>query len=171
MESEAKAFLATVSRFIEWIETGKHDLISARELLVDLIKDIHRLEKYRDFEPMDDEFERREHEGWKEDIQKLKDLPFQYYAEIFDPHNFEKAEVVTGDLMDDFADIYGDLYVANQALKKGYETEALRISISMYFMHWGYHVNSALRAIDEFYIHYYESEPGSPYNSSQSLRD
>lgn len=39
----------------------------------------------------------------------LPQLPFQYYREIFDAHDWEDDEPGVGDLYDDLADIYRDL--------------------------------------------------------------
>lgn len=161
MTPEAEAFLKSAMRFCQWSENEPHEVPIAREILIDLIKDIPRLECWRDIAPIEDEFEGRGIQDWNEDVRRFKDLPFQCYLEVFDPHNFEKQEILTKDVATDLADIYGDLFQGCQALKAGYEEEALRIMVSSYFAHWGYHSSSALRAIDEYYQHYYQSEQGA----------
>lgn len=97
-------------------------------------------------------YPRRGIEGWKTDHKSLSDLPFQYYVSVFDPHDFEALdEPVTGDLHDDFADIYGDLWHGLQIYRAGNIQAALSRWVDSYFYHWGHHASSALRAIDHYY--------------------
>ena len=158
MKTEAKEFLDVVERYCAWVESERHDLIDARDLLIDLIKPIPIVDEYRGATETDKEFDRRGYEGWKKDMERFSDLPFQYYRTAFDPHKIDDAEAVVGDLHDDLADIYGDLHEALQALKAGYPIEALGLVLQSYHFHWGHHAVSALKAIDEFYRNYLDSE-------------
>ena len=152
MSLAAESFTENVERFCEWAEAEKHGLIEARQHLLALATSIPRLENYRESELGDDELPRRGYEGWKEDHERFGDLPFQYYMSVFDSHDLEnRDEPVTGDLHDDFADIYGDLWRGLEAHKAGRIKEALSIWIESYFCHWGNHAASALKAIDDYY--------------------
>jgi hypothetical protein len=152
MSLAAEQFTETVERFCEWAEGQDHSLIDGRQLLVSLITSIPHLVGYRYSGTSDEEFPRREHAGWQEDHKRFSDLPFQYYRVVFDPLDFDSTdEPVTGDLHDDFADIYGDLWHGLQARRAGDLKEALSLWIDSYFFHWGQHATSALGAIDAFY--------------------
>lgn len=79
-------------------------------------------------------------------------MPFQYYRVVFNPFDFDATdEPVTGDLHDDLADIYGDLWHGLQAHQSGEVGEALFLWADSYFFHWGHHATSALYAIDAYY--------------------
>ena len=56
-----------------------------------------------------------------------------------------------GDLHDDFADIYGDLWHGLQAHRAGRTRDAIALWVDSYFYHWGYQRQLAFNAIDEFY--------------------
>ena len=71
---------------------------------------------------------------------------------MFDSQDLiESEKPVVGDLYDDLADIYGDLWEGIQALKAGEKTEALSLWVTSYFFHWGHHASAALKALDDFY--------------------
>jgi hypothetical protein len=80
----------------------------------------------------------------------LKALPFQYYWEVFTPTDERDHESVTGDLFDDFLDIYGDIAGGLWLYERGH-VEAAVFEWSFDFgMHWGRHVVSALHALHSF---------------------
>ena len=86
------------------------------------------------------------------DIRMFSDLPFQFYRVVFDPHNLDATdEPVMGDLHDDLADIYGELWHGLQAYRGGDFDVALSLWVDSYFIHWGRHASSALAAIDTYY--------------------
>jgi hypothetical protein len=74
-------------------------------------------------------------------------LPFQYYAEVFDPLEVSGSEPVTGDLADDLMDIYCDLKQGVQYLDDGHPVQAVFHWSFTYAVHWGRHATSALRAL------------------------
>jgi len=166
MSLAAECFTENVERFCEWVEADKHDLIESRQHLITLMTSIPWLGEFCDADDGDGDFPRRGYEGWKLDHKRFADLPFQYYRSVFDPHDFDSAdEPVTGDLHDDLADIYGDLWNGLQAHRAGQTNAALSIWVSSYFYHWGHHASSALHAIDEFYrTNQNRSEQGAPSN-------
>jgi hypothetical protein len=97
------------------------------------------------------DYARRDHEGWKADHQRFKDFPFQYYREMFSPCDLDDEDPVTGDIHDDLADIYGDLWHGLQALDRGDGVYAVKYWRESYFQHWGHHAASAVYVIDEYY--------------------
>ncbi|WP_378080083.1 DUF5063 domain-containing protein [Cerasicoccus arenae] len=160
MSLASEAFTENVIAFCEWAEGKKHSLLEARQRILALMSSIPHLESFRGAIESDEEHERRGHEGWKEDCERLSDLPFQYYNTIFDPHDFEEKEkAIVGDLSDDLSDIYGDLFHGLSAYKKGSKREAIGIWVDSYFYHWGHHASQALWAIDQFYRNNQGSEP------------
>ena len=152
MTLAAESFTENVEWFCDWAEGDAHTLIEGRQHLITLMSSIPWIEDFRDAGSDDADFPRRGHDGWKEDHQRFADLPFQYYRSVFDPHDFDSTdEPVTGDLHDDFSDIFGDLWHGLQAHRAGQTQDALAHWVDSYFTHWGHHASSALNAIDEFY--------------------
>jgi len=152
MNLAAESFIESVERFCEWSEADKHDCLEARQHLLTLMVSIPHLEEYR--YAGDDEITapRRGNEQWKRDHKHFSNLPFQYYQIIFDPHNLKQTDdSVTGDLCNDFADVFGDLWGGLELHRSGHTIEALSHWVDSYFYHWGHHASSALRALDEFY--------------------
>jgi hypothetical protein len=70
---------------------------------------------------------------------------------VFSPCDIEDDDPVTGDVHDDLADIYADLWHGLQALDRGDGVYAVRHWRESYFQHWGHHASSAIYAIDEYY--------------------
>ena len=150
MSLASETFTQHVKSYCTWAEGNLHTLQSAREHLILLMADIPYLEEYRGG-AIQGEYARRGHAEWQETCKRFADLPFQFYHTVFDPHDLSSEEAVMGDLQDDLADIYGDLFEGLQAHLVGQTTDALRIWVDSYFYHWGHHLASALKAIDEFY--------------------
>jgi len=90
--------------------------------------------------------------GWECIHKKYAPIEFQYYNEIFDPHNFEDKEPVTGDLHDDLADIYCDIKPGVLLYQKGFTDAAVFEWKSSFNFHWGKHILSAMRAIYMYQI-------------------
>ena len=152
MSFAADTFVENVERFCEWSEGREHKLVEARQHLISLMASIPWLGEFRNGGSCEESFPRRGHEGWQEDHRRFADLPFQHYRMVFDPHDLESAEeAVLGDLHDDFADIYGDLWHGLQAHRSGQTEEALSLWVGSYFIHWGHHASSALNVIDEYW--------------------
>jgi len=97
------------------------------------------------------DYPRRGHEGWPVDHKRFSDFPFQYYREVFSPCDLDEKPPVAGDVHDDLADIYGDLWHGLQALDRGDGIYAVSYWRESYFQHWGHHASSAIYAIDEYY--------------------
>jgi hypothetical protein len=96
------------------------------------------------------DFPRREHDGWTKDVARLADLPLQYYRVAFDPLAIDDESTVVGDVCDDLADIYGDLWHGLQAHDAGATIYAINYWRNSYRDHWGRHATCAIAAIDAF---------------------
>ena len=172
MSLAAESFTENVISFCKWVEGSKHTLTESRQHILTLMFSIPYLESFRGAYETDEEHEHRGHEGWKADLERFNDLPFDHYQTMFNPHDLtEEEKPVMGSLRDDLADIYGDLFEGLSAYKKGYRKEAIGIWIQSYFFHWGQHASSALNAIDHLYRENQGCDPGDRINSVTSLRD
>ena len=93
-----------------------------------------------------------EEDGYKErDYNEVRGtlpkLPFKTYREFFDSFDFEDSEIVTADLYDDVADIYGDLKEGLFVYENDSPGEAERCWRQSFRYHWGEHATGALRAL------------------------
>lgn len=145
-----EAFTDNVRRFCQWVESGTHDLETARQLLLALMQGIPFLtvSEAQDDEP---QYPQRDYEGWKADYQRFSDFPFQYYREVYSPCKLDDEPPLIGDVHDDFADIYGELWHGLQAWDRGDAVYAISYWRDSYFRHWGHHASSAIHALDEYY--------------------
>jgi hypothetical protein len=71
----------------------------------------------------------------------------RFYREVFDPYAEPSDAEVTGDLIDDFSDIYRDLQRGLVHWQSGMSGEALWEWRFNFQIHWAEHAMSALRAI------------------------
>jgi hypothetical protein len=152
MIPEATHLVNAAERFCAWAEGEHHLLIDARQHVLELMACIPPLQHLRYAGSSESDFPRRGHEAWTHDIKRFSDLPFQFYRVVFDPHDLDAIdEPVMGNLQDDLADIYGDLWHGLQAYRGGDSDEAISLLVDSYFFHWGRHASSALAAIDTYY--------------------
>jgi hypothetical protein len=93
------------------------------------------------------EAQRYTHKERQDIFRKYAPVQFQYYREMFDPHDFNEKEPVTGDLHDDLSNIYCDLKPALSLYNDGHVTEAAFSWRLSFNIHWGEHLLSAMRAI------------------------
>jgi hypothetical protein len=150
MSLAIETFAENVRHFCQWAESRKHDVETPRQLLLALMQGIPYL-VVPDAQEEESEYPERGHEGWQVDHKRFSDFPFQHYREVFSPCDLDDEAPVTGDVHDDFADIYGDLWHGLQALDRGDGVYAVRYWRESYFQHWGHHASSAIYAIDEYY--------------------
>ena len=168
MIPEAAHLVNAAERFCAWVEGDRHLLIDARQHLLILMASIPPLQHLRHSGRGGMEYPRRGHEGWKRDIRRFADLPFQLYRVVFDPHDLDAVdEPVMGDLHDDLADIYGDLWHGLQALRCGDADHTVSLLVDSYYFHWGRHASSALAAIDTWYC----ADPTNANRSSDETGD
>ena len=151
MSIAIETFAENVRQFCQWSEAGPHDVETARQLLLALMQGVPDLVVADEKRDEEAEYPYREYEGWKADHKRFSDFPIQYYREVFSPCDLDDEPPVTGDVHDDLADIYGDLWHGLQALDRGDEIYAVRYWRESYFQHWGHHASSAIYAIDEYY--------------------
>jgi len=153
------SFAATVQAFCHWAEYGARDVLGCRRFLLALLTDVVSIrpehdpdEDGEDEDETDVDYPRRGFDGYKHDYQLFKDLPLQNYRVVFDPLELESCDndSVIGDLHDDLADIYGDLWHGLQAFNAGDEDYAHWHWWNSYGYHWGRHAVGALHAIDEW---------------------
>ena len=78
---------------------------------------------------------------------KVKELPLQYYSEIYSNLIVPPEEPVVGDLMDDLLDIYSDLSPGLVLYNSNEKEEALAHWKFWFTVHWGEHATSAIRAM------------------------
>jgi hypothetical protein len=146
-------FPKLVSKYCNWVESlDSHTTFDLNDLLIllsDLLKEALLMPVPTGFTSETDlkQFSQRE---WKKIHEKFSSLPFQYYREVFDPHDFEDDESVTGDLHEDLADIYCDLKRSLLIYHKGFEDQAIFEWKWSFNYHWGEHILSALRALFMF---------------------
>lgn len=150
---QIEAFAKYADKFCSWTESlQKNDTINLDELLILLSEMLNTalLLPIIDAESVDEDTERLTHDEWTTIHKKISSLPFQYYYEIFDPHDFEDKEPVTGDLHDDLADIYRDIKPGVILYQKGFISDAAFEWKLSFGTHWGEHILSAMRAIYMF---------------------
>lgn len=105
-----ETFAENARGFCSWAESQKHDLTTVRQLLLALIQGVPYLIVQGVLEG--GEYPRRGHERWKTDHKRFADFPFQHYRLVFSPCDIDDDPPVTGDVHDDFADVYADLVMA-----------------------------------------------------------
>lgn len=145
-----ETFTDSVRRYCLWHESDMHDVESARQLLLALMQGIPYL-TLSDISPDVPDFPRRGYEGWRLDCERLSDFPLRLYGMLFDPCDVDAGNLVVGDICDDLADIYGELWHGLQAMEKGYGAYAVNHWRDSYFGHWGRHAASGVYAIDAYH--------------------
>lgn len=90
---------------------------------------------------------RSDDDAWRAIYTRFGALPFNHYASIFDPQQLDEAEVDTGDLADDLADIWRDLDEGLVAFTSGHTGAAEWQWAWSFRNHWGRHAASAIHAL------------------------
>jgi hypothetical protein len=81
----------------------------------------------------------------------LRNLPIQYYWEVFTPSDLDgNKEAVCGDLFDDFLDIYADLADGLWLYDREHFEAAVFSWSHTFGFHWGRHAVSAMHALHSF---------------------
>ncbi|WP_144056795.1 DUF5063 domain-containing protein [Rhodopirellula europaea] len=167
MSLALEAFVENVREFCDWIESDQHTLQPVRQTLLALLQGTPYLVVSGSTEPAADDFPRREHSGWLEDVARLKELPLQYYRVAFDPLAIDDETAVVGDVCDDLADIYGELWHGLQAYDAGSTIYAVNHWRDSFRFHWGLHATGAIAAIDAYLR---RQESGEPDDARESPR-
>jgi len=150
MSLAIEAFVENARHFCQWVESDKHDLEAGRQVLLALMQGVPYLMAPQS-EVGHPEYPERSHQDWEKDHKRFSDFPLQYYRQMFSPCDLDDEVPVTGDVHDDFADIYGDLWHGLQALDRSDGVYAVNYWRDSYFQHWGHHASAAIYAIDEYY--------------------
>ena len=150
MSLAIEAFIENVRAYCELIESDQHDVRVIRQTLLALMQGVPYLITDGVDDSNDVEFPRRGHDGWTTDVARLADLPLQYYRSVFDPLDAADETTVVGDVCDDLADIYGELWHGLQANDAGATIYAVNHWRDSYLDHWGHHAVGAVSAIDAY---------------------
>jgi hypothetical protein len=150
MSLAIEAFIENARVFCNWLESDRHDILAVRQTLLALLQGVPSLIVNGADDIDTDAVPRRDHDAWSADVARLSDLPLQYYRVAFDPLALETESTVVGDVCDDLADIYGELWHGLQALDSGATIYAVRHWHDSYRYHWGLHATGALFAIDAY---------------------
>jgi Domain of unknown function (DUF5063) len=148
--SEVARFAEVARRYCAWVEREAENLIdlnTTRCLLAELqlaalgLPDLDSGDHQKIHKPAPELKERV--------LQRVSAVPFRYYWNTFDPLK-EKEEPVCGDLAEDLADIWLDLWEGLYLFDAGHRLEANFHWRVLYDSHWGQHVLDAQRAIYAF---------------------
>ena len=150
MSLAIEAFIENARTYCELIEADLHDVAAIRQTLLALMQGVPCLKTNGADDSDDIEFPRRGHDGWTKDVARLADLPLQYYRMVFDPLDATDESTVVGDVCDDLADIYGELWHGLQAYDAGATIHAVNHWRDSYRDHWGHHAVGAVSAIDAY---------------------
>ncbi len=74
-------------------------------------------------------------------------LPFDYYAEVFNPLVMPPEDPVSGSLADDIADIYRDVIMGLREYEAGRRAQAVWEWGFRLQSHWGEHATGAIRSL------------------------
>ncbi len=153
MNDKIRDFAIVAEQYCQWAESlDPSDEINLNDLLLLLSELLNKVLLMPDVDPSDSDEEKNRisHDEWMKIHKWFTPIKFQYYREIFDPHDFKEDEPITGDLHDDLADIYRELkpalllYIDDKIEDAAFEWK------STFGYHWGEHLISAMRAIYMF---------------------
>jgi hypothetical protein len=135
-------------RYCAWIEgEGLIDFTRARRLLAELQLGALGLPELDSGAPQ--KIQKPAPELRQRVLQRVYAVPFRHYWNVFDPLK-ENQQPVCGDLSDDLADIWLDLWKGFCLFDAGHKWEAIFHWRVLYDSHWGQHVLDAQPAIYEF---------------------
>ncbi len=80
-------------------------------------------------------------------LEYFAEFPVQYYSMVFNAEVVPSEDPVTGDVVDDLADIYKDLKDGLWYLGKGSEVDAVFYWRSSLGIHWARHILGAMYAL------------------------
>lgn len=91
--------------------------------------------------------QRVDQEEWAHVFASLRRLPFDFYSEVYDPLPVPGEPPVIGSLLDDLADIYGDVVSGLRTYHAGQQNSAAWGWTFLMQAHWGQHATSSIRAL------------------------
>ena len=152
--SNIEEFSRVAKEYCEWCLSppGEEpsEVRTALSLLLRLYSQALALQFPKD---MDDDLEgeRPDETTRKKVFERAGALPFNNYSSVFDPHVVPPEEPVVGDLADDIADIYRDLFEGLSLYRSGHLAEAEWEFLNSFQSHWGRHASSAIHALDRWF--------------------
>lgn len=117
MSPPIEAFAENAKLFCHRAESSTHDVEAPRQLLLALMQGIPSLKSPAPREGAQ-EYPHR-HEDWKSDHKRFADFPVQYYWIVSTTCELDEEALVAGDVHDDLADIYGELWQGCKLGTKG----------------------------------------------------
>ena len=151
MSLAIEAFVENARTYCELIEADQHDVVAIRQTLLALMQGVPYLKTHGADDSDQVEFPRCGYDGWTKDVARLADLPLQYYRMVLDSLDATTESTGVGDVCDDLADIYGELWHGLQAHDAGATIHAVNHWRDSYRDHWGQHAVGAVSAIDAYF--------------------
>ncbi len=150
MDDRAIVAFAHVARsFCQWAEQppGSPDAesLAGRSWLCRLYA--AALELPSDVEVSAVEHESCSDERWKRVFKRFGALPINWFSQVPDSRVIPGGEPVAGDVADDLADLFRDLWDGLQAYDSGSHQDAASAWRRSFEVHWGSHVTNALVAL------------------------
>ena len=149
--SPTDRFAEVALQFETWIsaenQTDIRQVASAAAILADLFAAAIELPTNSAADEYDSSFSPMGLEKWQAVFNDASLFPFRYYSEIFNPLPVPGEEPITGDLMDDIADIYRDVISGLRIYQAGRKPAAAWHWSFSFRNHWGEHATSAIRAL------------------------
>jgi hypothetical protein len=95
--------------------------------------------------------DRVDDDEWKAVYARAGALPINYYSSYFDQSIVPAEEHEIGDVADDVADIYRDLFAGLALFDAGHKAEAQWEFRFSFLTHWGRHASGAIKALHCWY--------------------
>ena len=146
-------FAASAREFCAWVEgtAGANEVFDAVRLVSRLYADAVMLPGVND-EALGEGHDIPELSPFQKQTatERFSTFPLQYYWEFFAPITEKPEEPVTGDIHDDFLDIYRDVKSGLLAYDLGRQSQAVWHWRFTWGIHWGEHATSALRTLHSY---------------------
>jgi Domain of unknown function (DUF5063) len=158
---------ATAARdFCAWVESAPGE--PASEAVMALRHLMRLYQAVLDLPNRFDDFDlpRLSNEEWKAVFRRFGELPFNYYAQCFDPLVVPCEEPVVSDLADDLADIWRDIKGGLALYDAGHPDAAVWEWKQHFESHWGHHAAGAIYA-----LHCWLAKNPDKMPSKQALHD
>ena len=150
MTQQVQQFAEAAELFCAWVESSPSAANVEAETALKHLSTLYRFalelpEGLGEEEPGDIPYE-----AWFAVYQRFAALPFNYYAQCFDPFEIP-AEAVTADLADDLADTWRDLKRGLLLFKAGHVDSAVWEWRESFWQHWGQHAAGGIYALHAWY--------------------
>jgi hypothetical protein len=155
MTQQIQQFAEAAEQFCAWAEASPSAPEAEATAALQFLSNLYRYAL--DLPPLFGEEEPGEvtHGAWEQVYQRFGALPFNYYAQCFDPSDLP-TEAVTADLADDLADIWCDLKRGLFLYHAGHVPAAVWEWRQNFWQHWGHHAAGGIYA-----LHAWHTQHGS----------